>query len=157
MAKKKTKNWPKLIGAILLCEGVGVAGAFFVGPSISSWYSTLDKPLFSPPNYLFGPVWTILYALMGIALYLLWKNKKPTKLLNLFYLQLILNGVWTPIFFGAHNISLALVDILALWTLILILIFKAWNLDKRISLLLLPYLAWVSFAALLNFSLWQLN
>ncbi|MBI2590411.1 MAG: tryptophan-rich sensory protein [Candidatus Blackburnbacteria bacterium] len=163
MAKKKKEaaktKWGQLIAAIALCEGVGIAGSFFTVSSIPTWYATLNKPAFSPPNYLFAPVWTTLYALMGVALYLLWHNKEKGAniLKNLFVLQLVLNAIWSPIFFGAQNIGLAFVVIIALWISIAALIYKAWCEDERVSLLLLPYLLWVSFAAVLNLFLWQLN
>ncbi|OGY09578.1 MAG: hypothetical protein A2782_03475 [Candidatus Blackburnbacteria bacterium RIFCSPHIGHO2_01_FULL_43_15b] len=159
--KKKTSkiNWGQLITAIALCEGVGIAGSFFTFSSIPTWYVTLNRPSFSPPNSLFGPVWTMLYALMGIALYLLWskKGKTAVTLKNLFVVQLVLNGIWSPVFFGAQNIGLAFVVIIALWVSIAALIYKAWREDERVSLLLLPYLLWVSFASILNYSLWRLN
>lgn len=163
MARKKKEaaniHWGWLVLAIALCEGIGIVGSIFTISAISTWYVVLSKPPFSPPNFLFGPVWTLLYALMGVALYLLWtrKSKAVGALKRLFVAQLVLNGIWSPIFFGWHNIALAFLDIIALWVLIAMLVYKSWKVDKRISLLLLPYLLWVSFASALNYSLWQLN
>lgn len=126
-----------------------------------SWYNTLVKPFFTPPSWLFGPAWTILYILMAISAYLVWKNgiqKKTVKYaLKIFAIQLILNLIWSPVFFGLHNVLLALLIILVLWYFILKTIRIFYKIDKRASYLLWPYLVWVSFATVLNFSVWILN
>lgn len=146
---------------ILLCELVGIIGSAFTFDSIANWYAYLNKPFFSPPNYLFGPVWTTLYALMGISVYLIWtkrvKNKKAQDALKLFWIQLALNFIWTPIFFGAKKLLLAQIVIVFMWIFILKTIKAFAKINKTASYLLYPYLAWVSFATLLNFSLWILN
>lgn len=146
---------------ILLCELVGIIGSAFTFSSIANWYVYLNKPFFSPPNYLFGPVWTTLYALMGVAAYMIWvkriKNKKAQEALKLFWIQLALNFIWTPVFFGAKNLGLAFVVIIAMWIYIVKTIRAFGKINNTASYLLYPYLAWVSFASLLNFSLWILN
>ncbi len=154
-------SWGKLLGFIVLCEAVGILGSLFTVAAIPSWYAALNKPWFSPPNWLFGPVWTLLYLLMGIAGYMLWQNKgtgKAAKLaLVFFFIQLVLNGVWTPLFFGAHLIAWAFVEIVLMLLFILLTIIFSFKTKPKAAILLLPYLFWVSFASLLNFSLWQLN
>lgn len=155
------KNFLKLISSILVCFLAGGVGNFFTIPSIPTWYAGLAKPPFNPPNYLFGPIWTLLYILMGISLYLIWskgfKNQKVKNVLYLFGIQLFLNAIWSPIFFGAHNLLLAFVVIVFMWIFILKTIMAFAKINKMSSYLLYPYLAWVSFASILNFSVWLLN
>lgn len=126
-----------------------------------SWYNTLNKPFFTPPSWLFGPAWTILYVLMAISAVLIWKKglqKKEVKnALKLFGIQLVLNLIWSPIFFGLHNIFLGLVIIIVMWIFILKTIQAFAKVNKLASYLLYPYLAWVTFATVLNFSVWILN
>ncbi len=130
-------------------------------PSITTWYAALRKPSFSPPNWLFGPVWITLYALMGISLYLVWKKGLKQKSIRtgllFFGAQLFLNSLWSIIFFGMKNLLYAFVEILILWTTILITIYLFWKINRKASYLLIPYIIWVTFAALLNFSVWRLN
>ncbi len=144
----------KLILSIGLCLGAGVLGSFFTFSSIPEWYSTLNKPVFSPPNWIFGPVWTFLYILMGISLYLVWQKKKVPAV---FWVQLILNAAWSIIFFGMRNPVLAMVDIIALWISIFLTIKAFSKINKLASYLLYPYLAWVSFASILNLAIVILN
>ena len=133
-------------------------GQVFTTPSISTWYATLNKPSFSPPNWLFGPVWTILYFLMGISLYLIWsKSKKNFLLVKLFYLHLAINTLWSILFFRLKNPTLAFIDIIALFAFIVFFVYKFYPLNKTASYLLLPYLLWVSFASILNLSIVLLN
>jgi len=126
-----------------------------------SWYQTLDKPFFTPPSWLFGPAWGVLYILLAISVILIIKkgikNKKVKDALKIFAIQLVLNLLWSPVFFGLKNILLALILILILWYFILETIKEFAKIDKTASFLLYPYLAWVSFAAALNFSFWLLN
>lgn len=133
----------------------------FTFSAIPTWYATLNKPVFGPPNYLFAPVWTLLYILMGISLYLVWKKGLKTKIVSdalyLFGIQLILNAIWSPVFFGAKNILLALIIIIAMWIYIVKTISIFGKINKTAAYLLYPYIAWVSFAAILNFSIWLLN
>jgi len=154
----KKINYPLLIFSIALCESAGIIGSLFTFSAISTWYAFLVKPSFSPPNYLFGPVWVILYLLMGISLYLIWqKGKKTFGLVKLFLIHLVLNSLWSIIFFGFKNLGLAFVEILILWGIILVLAFKFYKVNKTAAYLLIPYQLWVSFATILNLSVWLLN
>lgn len=143
------------------CGLVGIAATPFTVSSIPTWYQTLQKPPFSPPNWIFGLVWIILYFLMGISAYLVWikglEKKAVEMALAFFIAQLIFNFLWSILFFGLHSPVLALIDILILWALILIIINKFYKISKTASYLLIPYLLWVSFATLLNFSIVLLN
>jgi benzodiazapine receptor len=145
-------NFKRLAIALLLPFAAGAIGSYFTYPSIASWYAGLTKPSFSPPNWVFGPVWTALYILMGISLYLVWK-----KYLKLFLVHLTLNALWSIVFFGLHDTGLALLVIGILWTIIVYMIIKFYKVSKLASYLLVPYILWVSFALLLNLSLFLLN
>lgn len=151
----------KLTISMLLCLGAGVIGSMFTTPAISGWYADLIKPIFNPPNWLFGPVWTGLYILMGLSLFLIWrkdlKNKNVRFAFWLFIMHLAFNTLWSIIFFGVKNIQLAFFDIFILWLMIVALIYCFYEIDKRAAWLLVPYFFWVSFATLLNYSLWVLN
>ena len=155
------KNLPKLLTSIIGCELVGVAATPFTLSAIPTWYQYLNKPFFSPPNLVFGPVWTMLYFLMGVAAYMVWikdlREKQVKSALSFFIAQLVLNFFWSILFFGLHSPILGLIDILALWTLALITIIKFYKISKTASYLLIPYLLWVSFASLLNLSIVLLN
>lgn len=152
---------PKLLVSIAICELAGIIGSVFTLSAIPTWYAALVKPSFSPPNYIFGPVWTTLYALMGIAVYLIWQKGLQKKIVRnaliIFSVHLILNILWSIIFFGLKNIGLALVEIILLWTTLIIVIYKFRRIDPRTTVLLLSYLAWSTFAVYLNYSVWTLN
>lgn len=147
--------------SILICLLVGLVGSVFTMPAIPTWYASLNKPLFSPPNYLFGPVWTTLYILMGISFFLVWgklkQNQKAKMGIDIFILQLILNCLWSAVFFGLKSPGLALLVIVILWLAILATIAKFKEVSRPASLLLVPYLLWVSFALILNFAIFRLN
>jgi len=149
----------KLIVSILLCQGAGILGSFFTVSSIPTWYATLNKPFFNPPNWLFAPVWTILYALMGIYFYLIWtSNKKEAQKLKRFFLiHLVFNSLWSIVFFGLKSPLAALFIILILIFMISYLIIKGFKINRYAPYLLMPYLAWVSFATILNAAIWVLN
>ncbi len=155
------KNLPKLLVSIIGCELVGILGTPFTVSAISTWYVTLNKPFFSPPNWLFGPAWTLLYFLMGISFYLIWKqnwtNKQVKIAVKFFLIQLTLNFLWSPIFFGLRSPLLGLITILIMWVMITVTMQKFRPLSKASFYLLIPYLLWVSFATLLNASLLFLN
>lgn len=151
------KNIFRLIASIVICQGAGIIGAVFTVSAIKDWYLFLNKPSFSPPNWLFGPVWTTLYFLMGISLYWIWIKKQTGNALKIFILHLILNASWSLVFFGLHNIFLALINIVVLWILILLVIVKFYKIERKASLILIPYLLWVSFATILNYNIWLLN
>lgn len=152
------KNLLKLILAILICEGAGIIGSFFTFSAITDWYKFLNKPSFSPPNWLFGPVWTTLYFLMGISLYLIWTSRKKIQnTLSVFWIHLLFNASWSIAFFGFRNPLLGLVNIVILWIFIINVIYRFWKINKVAAVLLLPYFAWVSFATFLNYNIWILN
>ncbi|NWK64994.1 MAG: tryptophan-rich sensory protein [Sediminibacterium sp. Gen4] len=156
----KRSNGIKLIISIVLCVSLGSVGGLVTVNEIPTWYATLNKPSFNPPNWLFGPVWTTLYVLMGISVYLIWKQPVSTernKALQLFILQFILNFCWSFIFFGLHATGWALMEMIALWILILLSILHFAKHSKTAAWLLVPYIAWVSFALLLNAAIWRLN
>lgn len=140
---------------------IGFLGSYATRNSVTTWYAKLSRPYFTPPDWTFGVVWPILYVMMGISAFLIWNkglDKREVKLaLVIFGLQLILNGLWTSIFFGLHLIGLALVEIVIMWAAILLTIFVFWRVSKTAALLLLPYILWVSFAIILNASLFLLN
>ncbi len=157
---KLTKNnWWKLAVSLLLSLSAGFFGSFFTTPNISSWYAFLNKPFFNPPSWLFGPVWTLLFILMGIAFYLVWRenNKKSESILCFFIFHLLVNIAWSAVFFGLQSPLGGILVIAVLWLMILWLIISFRRFNKVASWLLLPYLLWVSFASILNFSIWFLN
>lgn len=155
------KNLSKLVTSIIGCELVGLLGTPFTVTAIPTWYANISKPFFSPPNWLFGPVWTLLYFLMGISFYLIWiqdiKKKKVKTAIHFFLIQLLLNFIWSPIFFGLKSPELGFVIIIAMWSFIIATIKKFYPLSKTASYLLVPYLLWVSFATILNASIAILN
>lgn len=174
----------KFIVAIALAESAGAIGSLVTISNVTSWYAGLAKPAFNPPGWIFGPVWTTLYFLMGVALFLVWKNDWKVKnhilekrrkawnpyserfwtgswqkanVIAIFAVQLILNALWSLIFFGLKSPGFALFEIMALWVAILYTIINFYRISKAAAYLLIPYILWVSFAGYLNFSLWMLN
>ena len=151
----------KFIVAIVVCQLAGVAGSLFTTPSIPTWYAALQKPGFTPPNWLFSPVWITLFFLMGISSFIIWNKgfeiKGVKTSLIIFDIQLALNVFWSFLFFGLHSPFYAFVEIIILWLAILLTIVKFFKISKTAGLLLLPYILWVSFAAILNFYLFRLN
>lgn len=149
-----------LIFSIGVCLLAGFLGSFFTVSAIPTWYASLNKPFFSPPNWIFAPVWTTLYVLMGISLFIVISNKKQAikdKAVVIFGLQLFLNFLWSVLFFGMKNPTLALIDIAALWIAIFLTIKSFSKISKLASNLLIPYLLWVTFASLLNLMIVILN
>ncbi len=157
----KTKNILRLGGAIIYAELAGIIGSFFTASEIGTWYETLVKPSFNPPSWLFGPVWTILFALMGISLYridaALFAGKKKRIAEIMFHIQLVLNVAWSIIFFSFHAPGIALIEILFLLAAIIATAVLAYRVDRIAAWLLVPYILWVSFATILNFAIWRLN
>jgi len=151
----------KLIALVILCIFIGSIGSIFTIPSISTWYDSTNKPSFTPPNWLFGPVWIALFTLMGISLYLVlekgWKKKKVKNAVTIFGTQFFFNVLWSILFFGLRQPFYALIEILALWVTIALTIITFYKIDKRAGWILLPYIIWVSIATLLNFYVWILN
>lgn len=151
--------WGLLIGCILLCEFAGSLGAIFNFQSLSGWYKKLKKPSINPPNWIFGPVWTSLYFLMGVSLYLILNQSSQMNFpaILMFSFQLLLNVLWSGIFFFLKKPKYAFFEVVLLWFAIIYTIFLFYPLSRLASLLLIPYLAWVSFASILNFLIWRLN
>jgi translocator protein len=151
----------KLIISVAVTMAVGFVSGMLTAGQIGGWYATLVKPSFNPPNKIFGPVWTLLYLMMGIALYLVWRKAAAIPLkrrvIGLFAVQLAFNFCWSLIFFNMHRIDLALIWIVLLWLLIAATIWQFSKISTTAAWLLVPYLLWVSFATLLNYSLWKLN
>jgi benzodiazapine receptor len=153
-------NFFKLIVSLIICQLAGFIGSLFTTPAIPEWYASLQKPSFTPPNWLFSPVWISLFLLMGVSLYLLWQTaaKKEAKMALVFFaVQLILNMLWSAIFFGLKSPMVAFIEIIVLWVAIFLTMTKSLKVAKTAGYLLLPYIIWVSFAAVLNFFLWKLN
>jgi len=146
-----------LVGWILLCSLAGIFGAQF---EPGTWYQLLNKPAWTPPNWIFPVVWPILYILMGISVWMIWKMKETSLWqteFTWFFVQLILNALWSWIFFGMHMIGTGLAEILLLWVSILFTTLLFWKRNHTAGILLMPYLAWVSYASALNFAIWHLN
>jgi benzodiazapine receptor len=156
MISKIKKYSPEIIGG-LLCLSLGMLSGYSMTAADFAWYHSLNKPFFNPPSWIFGPVWTVLYLMMGVGLGILWKNKFKNKLLIIIFIaQLIFNLIWSPIFFYYQRIDLALLDIFALWISLVLFMFAARKQSVLLALFL-PYLLWVSFALVLNFSIYKLN
>jgi benzodiazapine receptor len=151
----------KLIVSIVVCEGAGGIGAIFTTPAIPIWYKSLKKPAFTPPNSVFGPIWITLYLLMGIAVFLVWREglsqEGVTVAFAVFWGQLVLNILWSIIFFGLRSLLGGMVVILLLWIAILVNIILFFGVSPIAGGLLIPYIIWVSIAANLNVQVWKLN
>jgi translocator protein len=152
----------RIATVVATCLVIGYFSGMETRESITTWYPTLVKPIFNPPNWLFGPVWTLLYIMMGVAGGMIWNRlefdeKNVKKAFVFFIIQLTLNALWSYLFFGLHNPLLALIEIVLLW----LMIYETYNQFKKIEpfagILLIPYLSWVSFATVLNGSIWWLN
>jgi len=152
-----TKTILGLFAWLLVCFAAAAAGAVFMP---GDWYASLTKPSWNPPGWIFGPVWTALYAMMAVAAWLIWKRggfAAQHRLLSLFLVQLVLNALWTPLFFGLRQPGLAVAEIILLWAAILATLMAFRPVSRTAAWLLVPYLAWVSFAAVLNGTIWRLN
>jgi len=154
------KVWPFVI-SLLITLSIGTVAGFVTTPQISNWYSTLNKPSFNPPDWIFGPVWTVLYILIAIAAYLIWEKRANRAVYNhartIYFIQLLLNFSWSIVFFGLHQILQALIIIGLLFISIMINIVVFKRMSKAAAWLLAPYLIWVAFAGLLNFNIFILN
>lgn len=161
MMDMKYSRIKKLIFSIFICLFAGFIGSFFTSPAIPTWYATLQKPSFTPPNWIFFPVWTSLFIMMGISLFLVWQkgreDQKVKTALYVFAVQLVLNALWSAAFFGLRSPLAGLLEIIILWILILATILSFMKISRTAAYLLIPYILWVSFAAILNFSIWRLN
>lgn len=152
----------RYVASIVLCNLAGLAGSVVTVTGINSWYAYLNKPWFTPPNWVFGPVWTVLYILMGISLAMVWgawKEKNPLARtgLILFGTQLALNVAWSYLFFGLQSPLLGLAGIIVLWIAIAATIIWFWRIRRLAAVIMLPYIVWVTIAAFLNYSIWVLN
>jgi benzodiazapine receptor len=153
---RTTNRWLGLLGfglavfAAAAIGGLGVAGT-------SAEYNTLEQPAWAPPSWLFGPVWTVLYVMIALAGWLVWQRVGFTRPIWIFSAQLVLNAIWTPLFFGAGQYGLAFAEIVVMWLLIGATVVAFWRVRRGAALLLLPYWAWVTFASALNLAIWQLN
>lgn len=146
-----------LAGWLLFCFAASGSAVFV---ATGGWYATLNKPSWNPPAWVFGPVWSLLYVMMAIAAWLVWRRggwSQQSRALGLFLLQWLLNALWTPLFFGLHRPGWAFAEILLLWLALLATLVCFWRVSRTAGALLVPYLAWVSFAAFLNFTIWRLN
>lgn len=161
MGNIRLKYISKLVISIIFCQAAGFIGSIFTTPSITTWYATLQKPPFTPPNWLFAPAWITLYLLMGISASLVWhkglENRPVGTALIIFLAQLILNTLWSIVFFGLESPLYGLIVIAVLWIMILLTILKFFRISAPAGALLLPYIGWVSFAAILNAALFILN
>lgn len=157
----RVKNILVLVSFIAVSQLAGLIGAIFTASSIPTWYADLIKPDLAPPNWVFGPVWTTLFVLMGVAAWLVWRegwSKREVKVaLGWFGCQLALNTLWSIIFFGLQSPGMALIEIGCLWLAIAVTIRSFYRVSVGAAWLLVPYLAWVSFAAYLNYMIWMLN
>lgn len=148
------RRLPSLLVFLILTLAATLVASQFLP---DTWYATLQKPAFSPPNWVFPPVWAMLYVLMAIAAWRVWKRENRAVAIVLWVVQLLFNAAWMWLFFGLHRPDMALADIVILLILIVALTFAFWRRDRWAGVLLLPYVAWVAFAAVLNLALWQLN
>ncbi|MFC1767298.1 TspO/MBR family protein [Candidatus Margulisiibacteriota bacterium] len=151
----------KLIFAVFICHLAGMIGSLATYQAIPTWYAFLNKPVFNPPNWIFAPVWLTLYTVMGIAAFIIWEkgleNEGVRKALTIFGIQLILNSIWSIIFFGLHLPLFAFIEIVIMWIFILLTIIYFYRISKTAGLILIPYILWVSFASVLNLSIALLN
>lgn len=157
----KRKDVLALAVSIGVCLSAGIFGSIFTASEIPTWFAALAKPAWSPPNWAFGPVWTTLYVLMGVSAWLIWrtgwKRKDVKTALGIFAAQLALNALWSLIFFGWHQLGWAFLEVILLWVAILVTIVFFAKISRPAAWLLAPYLAWVTLASILNFTIWQLN
>lgn len=181
----KFDNLSKFLASLVICSLAGAIGSISTASSVSTWYTTLVKPALNPPSWLFAPVWTTLYIMMSVSLFLVWKNNwkiryplvtkkwgkawnpysqrlwtgswQTANVISIFGIQLGLNTLWSVLFFGLHTPGFAFFELLALWCAIVYTIINFYRISKPAAYLLIPYLLWVSFAGYLNFMIWMLN
>ena len=158
---KTARDVGKLVASLAIVYAAAAVGGAVTAPAIGTWYRSLAKPSFNPPNWVFGPAWTVLFTLMGIALFLVWRTSDSTaevgSELSIFGVQLVLNVLWSVLFFGLKMPLAALVDIVLLWIAIILTIRSFVRVSRVAGLMLVPYAAWVAFAAALNLAVWRLN
>jgi len=159
-ALKTREGWGSLLVFIAACLFVGALGAISTASSVDTWYPGLNKPTWNPPDSVFGPVWTTLYVMMGVSVWLVWRRRQISETrvaMMLFAAQLVLNAIWSLLFFGLQRPGYAAIEIVLLWLAIVATIVVFARVSKPAAWLLVPYLAWVSFATFLNFTIWRLN
>mgnify|MGYP000572013957 CR=1 FL=1 len=161
MEKSRLMLGFKLIFSLVICQFAGILGSFFTTPYVGSWYAFLEKPVFSPPNWVFAPVWTVLYLMMGLSLFIIWSNqeniKKVKTAIIYFAIQLVLNIVWSLVFFTFQSPLGAIFVIIALFVAILLTTIKFSKISDWAAFLMIPYLVWVGFAGILNITIFFLN
>jgi len=161
MDSSRYQDAVRLVAAIILTNLAGIIGSLFTAPNIPGWYAGLVTPSLNPPSWVFAPVWTALFVLMGVSLFLLWRegtDRPPVRAaLLVFGLQLVLNLLWSALFFGLQSPLLGLIEILVLWLAIVATILLAYRVSRPAAYLLVPYLVWVSFATYLTWAIWTLN
>ena len=154
-------QWLGLVIAVAVCFAAAAVGSHYTTPAIPTWYASLQKPAWNPPNWAFGPVWTLLYMMMAVAVWLVWRERgfagAAALAIALFAIQLILNSLWSIIFFGWRRPGLALAEIFFLWAAIFATMLSFWRISHAAGWLMWPYLLWVTFAGFLNLSIWKLN
>jgi translocator protein len=156
----RSSRWPALIGFLCVTAVAAVIGSTATFRNVQNWYPTLAKPSWTPPSALFGPVWTFLYVAMAVAAWRVWRKQTGPAahaVLRSFLAQLALNALWSVLFFGMRRPDLALIDIAALWVLLVVMLVRFWPADRIAGTLWTPYVAWVSFASALNAAIWHLN
>lgn len=157
---KQSAPWLSLASFLVITFAVAGFGSYFTGSSVATWYPTLSKPTWTPPNWAFSPVWTVLYVMMATAGWIVWmrgRSSSAAVALGLFAVQLVLNAAWSWLFFGMRSVAAGLVDIALLWCAILATIIAFWRVSVLAGALMMPYLLWVSYAAALNFVIWKMN
>ena len=161
MERAKIAGILRLVASIITCQLAGLIGSIFTRSSIPTWYVSLEKPSFTPPNWLFAPVWTVLFLLMGVSVFLVWRDRSGSQrgrvALAIFAIQLFLNILWSIVFFGFRSPLAGLIVILILWIAILSTILNFLKVSEVAGILLIPYILWVTFAAVLNASIFALN
>ena len=161
MERNRLIEIARLVASIVICQGAGLIGSVFTTPAIPTWYAALRKPSFSPPNWLFAPVWITLFTLMGVSAFLVWRrglDDPQVKIaLTIFAIQLILNTSWSLVFFGLRSPLGGLIVISVLWVAILLTILNFFKISTTAGIVLMPYILWVSFAGVLNLFIWRLN
>jgi len=150
-------NITRLIISIVICQLAGILGALFTRTGTGSWYASIVKPSFNPPGWVFGPAWITLYTLMGISLYIIWNIGGNKAAIAIFAVQLFLNAIWTPLFFGLNMPWIAFAEIVVLWIAILVTIINFYPISHAAAYLLVPYVLWVTFASILNATIAILN
>jgi len=161
MKNIKARDIVRLIISLVACQCAGLIGSIFTRAAIPTWYATLEKPSFTPPNWLFAPAWATLYLLMAISAFIIWRrgldDSRVKIALGIFIIQLILNALWSVVFFGLESPLYGFIVIVALWIAILFTMLRFFKLSTLAGSLLLPYIGWVSFAAVLNLTIWLIN